>query len=94
MYPAAGMIIWVLLGGVVGWLSGKITRTDGQHGTMANLGVGALAAVVAGFVTTVAFEGERSTTGFWMAIWISGCAALVAVAVFRRLNRGRTATIR
>ncbi len=94
MYPAAGVIIWIMLGGIVGLLTGKVTHTDGPHGTMANIGVGGISAVLAGFITTVAFNGEKSDNGFWLAIVIAAVTAVLSVSMFRYFYPGRMTTLR
>jgi uncharacterized membrane protein YeaQ/YmgE (transglycosylase-associated protein family) len=94
MYPAAGIPIWIVLGGIIGWLSGKVTHTDGYRGTMANTGVGAVSAVLAGFVVTFFYHGERSTSGFGLAIIVAALAAIAAVAVYRFVFPLRSPTLR
>ena len=83
MYPAAGVLIWIVLGAMVGWMAGKLTETDGSKGFMANAGIGMVAAVVAGFATSVLFHGEHSNGGFWAGIVVALVAAGASVAIFR-----------
>ena len=45
-----GFIIWLIIGGVVGWLASLIMRTDGQQGIILNVIVGIVGAVVAGLI--------------------------------------------
>jgi uncharacterized membrane protein YeaQ/YmgE (transglycosylase-associated protein family) len=49
--PGAGIIVWILVGISAGWLASRITGTDGQRGALANVFIGVLAALVAGFTT-------------------------------------------
>ena len=94
MYPIAGLLIWAAIGAIVGFVAGKATNTSGAHGLMANTGVGTLSAVVAGFIGTFFFRGERSDDGFWGAIVIAAGAAIVCVALFRTFFPKRVATLR
>ena len=41
-----GIIIWLVVGGVVGWLASIIMRTDAQQGIFLNIVVGIVGAVV------------------------------------------------
>ena len=43
------LIVWLILGGVVGWLASLIMRTDGQQGIVLNVVVGVVGAFLAGF---------------------------------------------
>ena len=95
LYPAAGFIIWLFLGGFVGFLACKVTRNTGTYGTMSSVGAGAVSAVLACFVTSFFFRGEQSTGGFWAGIVISLAAALLGVTVLRIVSpRGTVTTIR
>ncbi|MEV5035103.1 GlsB/YeaQ/YmgE family stress response membrane protein, partial [Sphingobium sp. LMC3-1-1.1] len=35
-----GIIMWLVVGGVIGWLASIIMRTDGQQGIILNIVVG------------------------------------------------------
>src|SRR5258706_4728310 len=45
-----GFIIWLIVGGIVGWLASLIMRTDAQQGIILNIVVGIVGAVIAGLV--------------------------------------------
>jgi uncharacterized membrane protein YeaQ/YmgE (transglycosylase-associated protein family) len=45
-----GIIIWLVVGGVCGWLASMIMRTDAQQGILLNVIVGIVGAAIAGFL--------------------------------------------
>jgi uncharacterized membrane protein YeaQ/YmgE (transglycosylase-associated protein family) len=45
-------IIWLIVGGIVGWVASIIMRTNGQQGLILNILVGIVGAFVAGLVLT------------------------------------------
>ncbi len=45
-----GLIIWLVVGGIIGWIASKIMRTDGQQGIFLNIVVGIVGAFLAGLV--------------------------------------------
>ena len=47
-----GIIVWLVVGGVVGWLASIVMRTDGQQGLILNVVVGIVGALLAGFVVS------------------------------------------
>ena len=51
MNPGPAIIIWIVVGASAGWLASRITGTDGKRGALANVFIGVLAALVAGFIT-------------------------------------------
>jgi uncharacterized membrane protein YeaQ/YmgE (transglycosylase-associated protein family) len=45
-----GFIVWLIVGGIVGWLASLIMRTDAQQGIILNIVVGIIGAVIAGLI--------------------------------------------
>ena len=45
-----GIIIWLIVGGIVGWLASLIMRRDAQQGILLNIVVGIVGAMLAGFI--------------------------------------------
>ncbi len=45
-----GIIIWLIVGGICGWLASMIMRTDAQQGIVLNIVVGIVGAAIAGFL--------------------------------------------
>ena len=45
-----GIIVWLVVGGIVGWLASLIMRTDAQQGIILNIVVGIVGAVIAGLL--------------------------------------------
>jgi uncharacterized membrane protein YeaQ/YmgE (transglycosylase-associated protein family) len=50
MNPSYGIIIWLIIGTVVGWIGNKIMDTDARHGGVTNIFIGMLGAAVAGYL--------------------------------------------
>ena len=45
-----GFIVWLIVGGIIGWLASLIMRTDAQQGIILNIVVGIVGAVIAGLI--------------------------------------------
>ncbi len=45
-----GFIVWLIIGGVVGWLASLLMRTDAQQGIILNIVVGIVGAFIAGLI--------------------------------------------
>ena len=45
-----GFLIWIVIGGVVGWLASLVMRTDGQQGILLNIVVGIVGAFIASMI--------------------------------------------
>lgn len=57
-----GIIAWIVLGGLAGWIASMFAKTDESMGIFANIIVGIIGAVIGGFVFGL-FGGE-GVTGF------------------------------
>ena len=44
------IIIWLVVGGICGWLASLIMRTDAQQGILLNIVVGIVGAIIAGWL--------------------------------------------
>ena len=80
------IILWIILGGVAGWIASLIMKRDGQMGALANIVVGIVGAVLGGFLFNLV--GLTGTTGFnfWtLLVAIFGSIVLLfLVGVIRR----------
>jgi len=72
-----GIITWVVIGGLAGWVASKIAKTDAQQGLLGNIVAGIIGGVVGGFL--VGLLGGEGFTGF--NIWSFLVALLGAVVV-------------
>jgi uncharacterized membrane protein YeaQ/YmgE (transglycosylase-associated protein family) len=45
-----GILAWIILGGIAGWLASKVMNTDAEQGIIANVVVGIIGAMIGGFV--------------------------------------------
>lgn len=82
-----GIILWLVVGGIVGWLASMIMRTDGQQGILLNIVVGIVGAFLAGLV----FSGGTINDGALnlTSILVSLVGAVVLLAIVNLVRRGR-----
>lgn len=80
-----GIIIWLIVGGVVGWLASLIMRTDAQQGIILNIIVGIVGAALAGLLLGKGnINGALSIETF---LW-SLLGAVILLAVVNLIRRG------
>jgi uncharacterized membrane protein YeaQ/YmgE (transglycosylase-associated protein family) len=87
------IIIWLIVGGVLGWLASLVMKTDAQQGIFLNVVVGVVGALVAGFVIAPMLgTGTINTNDFSLAgLVVSFLGAVVLLAIvnfFRRRSIG------
>lgn len=81
-----GFIIWLIIGGVVGWLASLIMRTDGQQGIILNVIVGIVGAVIAGLILG---KGNINQSGLTIETFLwSLLGAVILLAIVNLVRRG------
>ncbi len=57
-----GLLTWIILGGLAGWIATIITKKDAKFGIIGNIIIGVIGAMLGGFIFNL-FGGE-GVTGF------------------------------
>ena len=73
-----GILAWIILGALAGWVASLIMRTDAEQGAVANIVVGIVGAVLGGFI--VGMLGGQSVTGlnlYSLAVAVLGAVILL-----------------
>jgi len=84
-------IIWLIIGGVVGWLASIIMRTDGQQGILLNVIVGIVGAFLGGLlISPLLGAGTINNSGLSVATFlVSLGGAVILLAIVNLFRRGR-----
>ena len=91
MNPAYGIIMWVVIGALAGWIGSKIMGTDARQGGLANIIIGVIGAVVGGFLTRVLFGDSASNNGFFASFFVALAGACVVLFAWKAISGRRTA---
>ena len=80
-----GFLVWIIVGGVCGWLASMIMRTDAQQGILMNIIVGIVGAAIAGLVLGKGNinQGLTIETFLWSLL-----GAVILLAVVNLIRRG------
>ena len=78
------IIIWLIVGGVVGWLASMVMRTDGQQGIILNIVVGIIGSVIASFL----FGGGINQVITIPTFIYSLIGAIILLAIVNLVRRG------
>lgn len=79
-----GIILYLIIGGVIGWIASMIMRTNGQQGILLNIGVGVLGSMIGGFIF-----GPSLGDGLTMMSFLSSLGGAVILLAIVNLIRGR-----
>ena len=88
-------IVWVVVGGILGWVASLIMKTDGQQGIILNVVVGIVGALIAGFVIAPMLgTGTINTNDFSIAgLAVSLVGAVLLLAIVNLIRRGTSGKI-
>ncbi|MGE7207468.1 GlsB/YeaQ/YmgE family stress response membrane protein [Sphingomonas sp. NPDC019816] len=82
-----GIILWLIIGGVIGWLASIIMRTDAQQGIFLNIIVGIIGAFIGGLIFA---GGSINNAGLSIySFLVSLLGAVVLLAIVNLVRRGR-----
>ncbi|HVZ45129.1 MAG TPA: GlsB/YeaQ/YmgE family stress response membrane protein [Ramlibacter sp.] len=83
-------LIWIIVGGIVGWLASLVMRTDAQQGILLNIVVGIVGAFIGGWVISplvgVGTINEGISIG---SVVVSLVGAIILLAIVNLFRRGR-----
>lgn len=87
------ILIWLIIGGILGWLASKVMHTDGQQGMILNVVVGIAGALVGGWLLgPLLGTGTINQNDFSLgALLVSFTGALLLLAAYNLAKRGTAA---
>ena len=81
------LIIWLLVGALIGWLASMVMRTDAQQGPLLNIVVGIVGAMIGGFL--LGGPSINSDALNVTALIVSFVGAVVLLGIVNLATRGR-----
>lgn len=84
-----GLILWIVIGGIAGWLASIITHS--ANGIFMDVVLGIVGAVVGGFVMNL--FGQSGVSGFNIySLVVATIGAVLVIMIGRALTDGKTYT--
>jgi len=85
------IIIWLIVGGLIGWLASLVMRTDAQQGIILNVVVGIVGALLGGFLLSplVGTDTINQNNFSLPALLVSFGGAIILLFVVNLFRRGR-----
>jgi uncharacterized membrane protein YeaQ/YmgE (transglycosylase-associated protein family) len=83
-------IIWIIVGGILGWLASLVMRTDAQQGLLLNIVVGIIGALLGGWLLAPLFgTGTINQNDFSVSsLLVSVLGAVILLAIVNLFRRG------
>ena len=85
------LIVWLVVGGIIGWIASMMMNTDGQQGVFLNVIVGIVGAALAGFIISplVGVPSINENAFSLGALLVSLVGAVILLAIVNLFRRGR-----
>lgn len=83
-----GIIVWLFMGGLVGWIASMIMGTNGQQGIILNVVVGIIGALIGGWLIGPLLGAGSINTGITvMSFVVSLIGAIILLAILSLIQR-------
>jgi len=80
-----GIILWIILGGIAGWIASIVMKTDANQGTLIDIILGIVGASVGGFLFSLI--GQSGVTGFnFYSLFVAVIGAIIIIYLGRMLR--------
>jgi uncharacterized membrane protein YeaQ/YmgE (transglycosylase-associated protein family) len=90
IYSTVGWIGWIIIGGIAGWLAGRVMRGSG-FGILGDIIVGIIGGVIGGIILGLLVT---TTVGFWGSLVTAFIGACILIFIVRLISgatgKGRT----
>jgi uncharacterized membrane protein YeaQ/YmgE (transglycosylase-associated protein family) len=86
------LIVWLIVGGIIGWVASLLMRTDGEQGVVLNVLVGIVGAAIGGWLISPMVGMGTINDGSLSigALVVSLLGAIVLLAIVNLIRRGTT----
>jgi uncharacterized membrane protein YeaQ/YmgE (transglycosylase-associated protein family) len=83
-------ILWIIVGGILGWLASMVMNTNAQQGMFLNIVVGIVGALLSGWLIAPLFGvGTINQNDFSLAsLLVSFLGAVILLAIVNLVRRG------
>jgi uncharacterized membrane protein YeaQ/YmgE (transglycosylase-associated protein family) len=83
-------IIWLIVGGLIGWVASMIMRTDAQQGVLLNIIVGIVGAMIGGWLISPLLGAGTVNSGDFSlrGLIVSLVGAIILLAIVNQFRRG------
>lgn len=85
-----GIIGWIVLGGIAGWIGSKIMGTDASMGIMANIIVGIIGGLLGGFLFSMVGGSDVNGFNLW-SLFVAVVGSVILLGIVRAFGGGKSA---
>lgn len=80
-----GILLWIIFGALAGWITSVIMKTDARQGTVMDIALGIVGAIIGGFL--MGMLGQPGITGFNLYSFMVAIIGAIIVIYIGRIIR-------
>ncbi len=85
-------LVWIIVGGLAGWVASLIMKTDAEQGPLANIIIGMVGALIGGFIVTLLTKGNADLTTAYTnfsltSLLVSILGAVILIGAMKMLRK-------
>lgn len=84
-----GIIGWIIIGGLAGWIASKIMKTDAQQGIILNIVVGIVGGLLGGWLLSVVTDMDMNSSGIIVSFLTALVGACILLFVVKAVTKQR-----
>ncbi len=89
MNPSYGIILWIVIGALAGWVGSMIMGTNARQGSLMNIVVGIIGGVLGGFLTRSMFGDYSGNNGLFASFGVALLGACVLLGIVKLVTGNR-----
>ena len=89
MNPNYGIILWIVIGALAGWVGSMIMGTNARQGALMNIVVGIIGAVLGGFLTRTLFGDNVGNNGLFASFGVALLGSVVLLGIIKLVTGNR-----
>ncbi len=86
MNPSYGILLWIVVGALAGWVGSMIMGTNAKQGSIMNIVVGIIGAVIGGFITRTVFGDSAGNNGLFASFGVALLGACVLIGIVKLVS--------
>lgn len=84
------LFLWLIVGGIVGWVASLVVKTSGPQGVLLNIVVGIIGAFIGGWIISPLFGIKSMNAGISLSsIFVALAGAIILLTLINMLRKGR-----
>lgn len=81
-----GIVAWIIIGGLAGWIASKIKGTDAQQGLLLNIVVGVIGGLLGGWALSL-FGVDVESAGWFFSFLTCLIGAVILLSIVQAFTR-------